>query len=314
MRIICRISFLDKATGEEILKSAREEKVYMGTIPLMTTYGTFVINGVERVVVSQLHRSPGLIFDHDKGKTHSSGKLLYASRVIPYRGSWLDFEFDHKDLVYIRIDRRRKLYASILLKALGMANQEILETFYESETYSVIPQGFSLKINSRRLMGRISPVEIKDKDGKETIVEKGQRITARHIRLIDSNKTKTITLDSDGLDGLITAEDIIDKETGELLIPCNSVIDETIVKAIQEKKLKEIKVLYINELESGPYISETLRSDTTTSQLEALAEIYRMMRPGEPPTKEAATNLFENLFFNPEKYDLSDVGLSLIHI
>ena len=207
-----------------------------------------------------------------------------------------------------------------------MANQEILETFYESETYSITPQGFSLKINSRRLMGRISPVEIKDKDGKETIVEKGQRITARHIRLIDSNKIKTISLDSEDLNGLITAEDIINKETGELLISCNSVIDETIVKAIQEQKLREIKVLYINELESGPYISETLRSDTTTSQLEALAEIYRMMRPGEPPTKEAATNLFENLFFNSEKYDLSDVGrmkfnkrlgrdeLSLIHI
>ena len=227
MRIICRISFLDKTTGEEILKSAREEKVYMGTIPLMTTYGTFVINGVERVVVSQLHRSPGLIFDHDKGKTHSSGKLLYASRVIPYRGSWLDFEFDHKDLVYIRIDRRRKLLASILLKALGMANQEILETFYESETYSVTPQGFSLKINSRRLMGRISPVEIKDKDGKDTIVEKGQRITARHIRLIDSNKIKTISLDSEGLNGLITAEDIINKETGELLISCNSAVSYT---------------------------------------------------------------------------------------
>ena len=308
MRIICRISFLDKTTGEEILKSAREEKVYMGTIPLMTTYGTFVINGVERVVVSQLHRSPGLIFDHDKGKTHSSGKLLYASRVIPYRGSWLDFEFDHKDLVYIRIDRRRKLLASILLKALGMTNQEILETFYESETYTITPQGFSLKINSRRLMGRISPVEIKDKDGKETIVEKGQRITARHIRLIDSNKIKTISLDLEGLNGLITAEDTINKETGELLIPCNSIIDENIIKIFQEQKLKEIKVLYINELESGPYISETLRSDTTSSQLEALAEIYRMMRPGEPPTKEAATNLFENLFFNSEKYDLSDVG------
>ena len=169
----------------------------------------------------------------------------------PYRGSWLDFEFDHKDLVYIRIDRRRKLLASILLKALGMANQEILETFYESETYSVTPQGFSLKINSRRLMGRISPVEIKDKDGKDTIVEKGQRITARHIRLIDSNKIKTISLDSEGLNGLITAEDIINKETGELLISCNSVIDETIVKAIQEQKLKEIKVLYINELNQG---------------------------------------------------------------
>ena len=173
-----------------------------------------------------------------------------------------------------------------------MANQEILETFYESEAYSLTPQGFSLKINSRRLMGRISPVEIKDKNGKETIVEKGQRITARHIRLIDSNKIKTISLDSEGLNGLITAEDIINKETGELLISCNSVIDETIVKAIQEQKLKEIKVLYINELESGPYISETLRSDTTTSQLEALAEIYRMMRPGEPPTKEDSNKSF----------------------
>ena len=271
LHIWCRITFIDKTTGEENLKSARDEKVYMGTMPLMTEHGTFVINGTERVVVSQLHRSPGLIFDHDKGKTHSSGKLLYSSRVIPYRGSWLDFEFDHKDLIYIRIDRRRKLYASILLKSLGMTPKEILDIFYEQETYSLNKKGlYSLALNSQKLVGRLAPVDIVAKD-KSVIIEAGKRITARHIRLIESNKIKTLDLPKEALIGLTLADDI-------------------------------------NELESGPYVSETLRADTSATNLEALAEIYRMMRPGEPPTKEAATLLFENLFFNPEKYDLSDVG------
>ena len=304
--IRCRIIFIDKTTGEENLKSAREEEVYMGTIPLMTEHGTFVINGTERVVVSQLHRSPGLIFDHDRGKTHSSGKLLYSSRVIPYRGSWLDFEFDHKDLVYIRIDRRRKLYATILLRALGLTSQEILEKFYEKETYLIGSNSYSLKVIPRRMVGKIAPSDIKGSQG--VIIEAGKRITARHIRLIESSKLKTLEVPKESLFSQTIAEDIIDPATGEIAISCNTLIDEEVLLKLKELKLKEVNVLYINELESGPYISDTLRSDTTSNSLEALAEIYRMMRPGEPPTKEAATLLFENLFFNADKYDLSDVG------
>ena len=304
--IRCRIIFIDKTTGEENLKSAREEEVYMGTVPLMTEHGTFVINGTERVVVSQLHRSPGLIFDHDRGKTHSSGKLLYSSRVIPYRGSWLDFEFDHKDLVYIRIDRRRKLYATILLRAIGFTSQEILEKFYEKETYLIGSNSYSLKVVPRRMVGKIAPSDIKGTQG--VIIEAGKRITARHIRLIESSKIKTLEVPKESLFNQTIAEDIIDPSTGEIAIACNTLIDEEVLLKLSELKLKEINVLYINELESGPYISDTLRSDTTSNSLEALAEIYRMMRPGEPPTKEAATLLFENLFFNADKYDLSDVG------
>jgi DNA-directed RNA polymerase subunit beta len=304
--IRCRIIFIDKTTGEENLKSAREEEVYMGTVPLMTEHGTFVINGTERVVVSQLHRSPGLIFDHDRGKTHSSGKLLYSSRVIPYRGSWLDFEFDHKDLVYIRIDRRRKLYATILLRAIGFTSQEILEKFYEKETYLIGSNSYSLKVIPRRMVGKIAPSDIKGTQG--VIIEAGKRITARHIRLIESSKIKTLDVPKESLFNQTIAEDIIDPSTGEIAISCNTLIDEEVLLKLSELKLKEINVLYINELESGPYISDTLRSDTTSNSLEALAEIYRMMRPGEPPTKEAATLLFENLFFNADKYDLSDVG------
>ena len=308
LHIWCRITFIDKSTGEENLKSARDERVYMGTMPLMTEHGTFVINGTERVVVSQLHGSPGLIFDHDKGKTHSSGKLLYSSRVIPYRGSWLDFEFDHKDLVYIRIDRRRKLYASILLKSLGLTSQEILDTFYENESYTANRNGnYTLTLNTQKLVGRLAPIDILSKDGS-VIIEQGKRITARHIRLIESNKKKTLELPKEALYGLALSKDYIDEASGEILFACNSLIDEELLAALEEAKIKEISVLYINELESGPYISDTLRADTTATSLEALAEIYRMMRPGEPPTKEAATLLFENLFFNADKYDLSDVG------
>ena len=309
LNIWCRITFIDKSTGEENLKSAKDERVYMGTMPLMTEHGTFVINGTERVVVSQLHRSPGLIFDHDKGKTHSSGKLLYSSRVIPYRGSWLDFEFDHKDLVYIRIDRRRKLYASILLKSLGLTPQEILDNFYENESYTFNKDGsYTLPVNTQKLAGRLAPVDIVSPKDKSLIIEQGKRITARHIRQIDSNKIKNLSLPREALYGLALSKDYIDENSGEILFSCNSLIDEELLTAMEEAKIKVVSVLYINELESGPYISDTLRADTTATNLEALAEIYRMMRPGEPPTKEAATLLFENLFFNPEKYDLSAVG------
>ena len=305
LHINCDLFFTDKETGK--LKEGKSQKVYMGTTPLMTDHGSFVINGTERVVVSQLHRSPGLFFDHDKGKSHSSGKVLYSARVIPYRGSWLDFEFDAKDLVYVRIDRRRKLFASILLKALGFSNQDILESFYETEIFKIKPNNtYQLQLIPKRLMGRITPMDISYRD--EVIVKKGERISARHIRKIESTKIKHLEYEQNSMEGLVLAKDIVDKTTGEILLECNSIIDEEILNTLQTLGLKEVQTLYINDLESGPYMADTLRADSTTNDIEALVEIYRMMRPGEPPTKEAATTLFNSLFFNPERYDLSDVG------
>ena len=305
LHINCDLFFIDKET--EKLKEGKSQKVYLGTVPLMTDHGSFVINGTERVVVSQLHRSPGLFFDHDKGKSHSSGKVLYGARVIPYRGSWLDFEFDAKDLVYVRIDRRRKLFASILLKALGFSNQDILESFYETEIFKIKPNNtYQLQLIPKRLMGRVTPMDISYRG--EVIVKKGERISARHIRKIESTKLKHLEYEQNSMEGLVLAKDIVDKTTGEILIGCNSIIDEEVLDTLQTLGLKEVQTLYINDLESGPYMADTLRADSTTNDIEALVEIYRMMRPGEPPTKEAATTLFNNLFFNPERYDLSDVG------
>ena len=305
LHINCDLFFIDKDSGK--LKEGKSQSVYMGTVPLMTKYGTFVINGTERVVVSQLHRSPGLFFDHDKGKSHSSGKVLYGARVIPYRGSWLDFEFDAKDLVYVRIDRRRKLLATILLKALKLTNQEILEKFYETEIYKVKKNEiFQLQVIPRRLMGKIAPVDIVAKG--EVILKKGERISARHIRKIESAKLKTLDLSKEGIFGQVLAKDLLDKSTGEIVLEANTLIDEESMEVLETLNLKELETLYINDIEAGPYMADTLRADATTNEIEALVEIYRMMRPGEPPTKEAATTLFTNLFFNPERYDLSAVG------
>ena len=304
LHIYCNLFFIDKET--EKLKEGKSERVYMGTIPIMTDNGTFIINGTERVVVSQLHRSPGLFFDHDKGKSHPSGKVLYGARIIPARGSWLDFEFDAKDLVYVRIDRRRKLLATILLKALEYTDQAILESFYDTETFKVKGDLFELQLDAKKLMGKITPIDIKQ--GSDLIIKKGDRITARHIRKIESSKIKSLNYSDEALLGLVTAKDIFSKTTGEVVLPCNTVIDEEVLSTIKELGLKDLQTLYINDLESGPYMADTLRSDSTTNDIEALVEIYRMMRPGEPPTKEAAMTLFTGLFFNPERYDLSPVG------
>ena len=305
LHINCDLFFIDKDSGK--LKEGKSQSVYMGTVPLMTEHGTFIINGTERVVVSQLHRSPGLFFDHDKGKSHSSGKVLYGARVIPYRGSWLDFEFDAKDLVFVRIDRRRKLLATILLKALKLTNQEILEKFYETEVYKIKKdQIFQLQVIPRRLMGKIAPVDISAKG--ELILKKGERISARHIRKIESAKLKTLDLPSEAMYGQVLAKDLLDKATGEIVLEANTLIDEESMEILESQNLNEIEALYINDIEAGPYMADTLRADATTNEIEALVEIYRMMRPGEPPTKEAATTLFTNLFFNPERYDLSAVG------
>ncbi|MDE0841194.1 MAG: DNA-directed RNA polymerase subunit beta [Porticoccaceae bacterium] len=307
LRVRVRLVIYDKESTNKAIKDIKEQEVYLGEIPLMTDNGTFIINGTERVIVSQLHRSPGVIFDHDKGKTHSSGKLLYTARVIPYRGSWLDFEFDPKDLLYVRIDRRRKLPATILLRALGYSSEEILATFFDSSVFNYKNNTFSLDLDPERLRGEIAVFDIKDNSG-EVVVQKGRRITARHIRQLEKDKVATLEVPEEYLLGRALASDIADPKTGELLFECNSEITAEILQSLIDAGIKKIETLYTNDLDCGPFISDTLRADPSRTQLEALVEIYRMMRPGEPPTKESAENLFYNLFFNIERYDLSSVG------
>jgi DNA-directed RNA polymerase subunit beta len=307
LRVKVRLKIYDKESSNKAVKEVKEQEVYMGEIPLMTENGTFVINGTERVVVSQLHRSPGVFFDHDRGKTHSSGKLLYSARVIPYRGSWLDFEFDPKDAVFVRIDRRRKLPATIILRALEYSSEEILDMFFEKNVFHVKKDGFSVDLRADRMRGDVSSFEIKGRDG-EVLVEVGRRITARHVRLLEESGLKRLDVPREYLLERVTSKDLVDEESGEILLPCNSIITEEVLDQLLEAGVKEIETIYTNDLDQGPYISDTLRIDPTSNKLEALVEIYRMMRPGEPPTKEAAENLFTNLFFSTERYDLSDVG------
>ena len=307
LRVKVRLIIYDKDSSNKAIKDIKEQEVYMGEIPLMTDNGTFVINGIERVVVSQLHRSPGVFFDHDKGKTHSSGKLLYSARVIPMRGSWLDFEFDPKDCVFVRIDRRRKLPATILLKALGYTSEEILATFFDTDRFQIEDEGYSLELIANRLRGETAQFNIATKSGK-TIIEEGTRITARHIRDMDKAKLTKLDVPTEYVCDHVLAEDIVDGETGEIVVPCNTTITEEILDQLRELGLKSFNTIYTNDLDHGPWISDTLKVDPTTNRLEALVEIYRMMRPGEPPTKEAAENLFTNLFFAPERYDLTAVG------
>ena len=308
LRALVRLIIYDKdaPAGTQKIKDIKEQEVYMGELPLMTDNGTFVINGTERVIVSQLHRSPGVFFDHDKGKTHSSGKLLFNSRVIPYRGSWLDMEFDPKDCLFVRIDRRRKLPATILLRALGYENEQILDMFFETNTFHVSGREFKLDLIPERLRGEAATFDIKVK-GK-VIVEEGRRITARHIRELDKAGVKTLVVPEEYLVGKILAHSIVDEGTGEIIANANDELTPELLEQILNTGVKQLNTLFVNDLDRGPYISNTLRIDTTTSELEAQIEIYRMMRPGEPPTKEAAQNLFKNLFFTLERYDLSLVG------
>ena len=307
LRVRVRLVIYDKESTNKAIKDIREQEVYLGEIPLMTDNGTFIINGTERVIVSQLHRSPGVIFDHDKGKTHSSGKLLYTARVIPYRGSWLDFEFDPKDLLYVRIDRRRKLPATILLRALGYNSEEILDRFFDTSIFHYKKEAFTLELDPERLRGEIAAFDIIDKKGG-VVVAKGRRITARHIRELEKGKVTTLQVTQEYMLGRALAKDIADPKTGELLLECNTEITEENLALMIEAGITDIETLYTNDLDCGPFISDTLRADPSRTQLEALVEIYRMMRPGEPPTKESAENLFYNLFFNLERYDLSSVG------
>ena len=309
LRVLCRLVIYDKASGDNrVVKDIKEQEVYMGELPLMTGNGTFIINGTERVIVSQLHRSPGVFFDHDRGKTHSSGKLLFSARVIPYRGSWLDFEFDAKDCVFTRIDRRRKLPASIILRALGYTTEEILEAFFEMHVVTMTKAKMSFELVPARLRGETLGFDLKA--GKKVIVEAGRRINAKHVRQLEKAEVSKIEVPDEFLLGKVLAHDLIDKETGEAyeMLKANDEITEENIEKLLEVRPKEVKFIYTNDLDRGPYISNTLRIDQTSNQLEAQVEIYRMMRPGEPPTKEAAQTLFNNLFFTEDRYDLSAVG------
>ncbi|MDB2357024.1 DNA-directed RNA polymerase subunit beta [Gammaproteobacteria bacterium] len=306
LRIVVRLVIYDRDTNFQEVKDVKEGEVFMGEVPLMTENGSFVINGTERVVVNQLHRSPGVFFDHDKGKTHSSGKVLYSARIIPYRGSWLDFEFDPKDNLFCRIDRRRKIPATIILKAMDMGTEEILQQFYEIDTVQMDKAGVSIELIPSRLRGQTLPVDLKIKS--KVIVEANKRITARHVRELEQAKISSLKVEDDFLIGKVLAKDIFNQETGEVLVSANTEVDNSIIELLREANIAEIHTLYINDLDKGPYISTTLRADPTSNRLEALVEIYRMMRPGEPPTKDSAEQLFQNLFFNHERYDLSEVG------
>ncbi|MBT3010628.1 MAG: DNA-directed RNA polymerase subunit beta [Candidatus Thiodiazotropha sp. (ex Lucina aurantia)] len=308
LRVLVRLVIYDKEApaGSKVVKDIREQEVYMGELPLMTDTGTFVINGTERVIVSQLHRSPGVFFDHDRGKTHSSGKLLFSARVIPYRGSWLDFEFDPKDNVFVRIDRRRKLPATILLRALGYDAEQILEMFFETDTFSLTKKTLKVDLVPERLRGETVSFDIKV--SSKVIVEAGRRITARHIRDLEKAGVKKLDVPRDFVYGKVLAHNVVDKETGELIAEANTEITDELFERLVENGVKKLNTLFTNDLDHGAFISDTLRIDPTTNELEAQVEIYRMMRPGEPPTKEAAQNLFNNLFFTSDRYDLSAVG------
>jgi len=307
LRVKLRLVLFDKEAAPGTVKDIKEQEVYMGEIPLMTDNGTFVINGTERVIVSQLHRSPGVFFDHDKGKTHSSGKVLYNARVIPYRGSWLDFEFDPKDNLFVRIDRRRKLPASIILRALEYSTEEILAMFFENVQIRFEEDKTFMAVVPDRLRGETAQFDIIDSEGN-VLVEHGRRISARHTRSLEQAKITELEVPAEYVLNRVISNNIIDETTGELVANANDELTLDLIEKLKAANINEFNTLYINELDHGAYISTTLRVDSTNDRLEALVEIYRMMRPGEPPTKDAAEALFENLFFAEERYDLSTVG------
>ncbi|WP_296558588.1 DNA-directed RNA polymerase subunit beta [Pigmentiphaga sp.] len=307
LRAKVRLVLLDREASKPTVKEVKEQEVYMGEIPLMTSTGSFVINGTERVIVSQLHRSPGVFFEHDRGKTHSSGKLLFSARVIPYRGSWLDFEFDPKDILFFRVDRRRKMPVTILLKAIGMTPESILAHFFSFDSFELASEGGLMEFVPDRWKGEVARFDINDKSGS-VIVAKDKRINAKHIRDLVAAETKRISVPEDFLLGRALARNVVDPETGEIVAHANEELTEALLNKLRENNVREIQTLYTNDLDQGPYISQTLRVDETTDQTAARVAIYRMMRPGEPPTEEAVEALFQRLFFNEETYDLSRVG------
>ncbi len=293
--------------SNKVVREVKEQEVYMGEVPLMTDYGSFIINGTERVIVSQLHRSPGVFFEHDKGKTHSSGKLLFSSRIIPYRGSWLDFEFDPKDILYFRVDRRRKMPVTILLKSIGLNPEQILAHFFSFDNFRVMDVGAQMEFVAERLKGEVARFDITDKDGK-VVVEKDKRVTARHVKQLEASGTQFISVPEDFLVGRVVAKNMVDPDTGEIIAKANDELTDALLKKLRAAGIKELQCLFTNELSEGAYISQTLALDETADQFAARVAIYRMMRPGEPPTEDAVESLFNRLFYSADTYDLSRVG------
>jgi len=311
IKVVIRLVVWDvnEETGVQSIRDVKEQEVYFGEIPLMTDSGTFIINGTERVIVSQLHRSPGVFFDHDKGKTHSSGKLLYSARVIPYRGSWLDFEFDHKDILYVRIDRRRKLYATVLLRALGYSTEELLNYFYDTEVIHFEPsKKYSRQVNYELLVGQRATRDIKHPKTKEVLVKKNRKFTKGAIRKLQESGVDVLPIDIDELIGKVSAKDVIDESTGEVLLQCNEELSESKLDELRDRGVEKVEVLFIDNLNVGPYLRTTLLADKLQGPDEAVMEIYRRLRPGDQPALDSAQTLFHNLFFNAERYDLSRVG------
>ena len=307
LRAKVRLVIMDREASKPTVKEVKEQEVYMGEIPLMTTTGSFIVNGTERVIVSQLHRSPGVFFEHDRGKTHSSGKLLFSARIIPYRGSWLDFEFDAKDILYFRVDRRRKMPVTILLKAIGMMPEQILETFFVFDHFQLMNEGALMTLVPERLKGEIARFDLTDKEGK-VIVAAEKRITARHIKQIQEAGLTQISVPEDFLIGRMLAKDVLDPDTGEVLARANEELTQDLINKLRENDVTKIETLYTNDLDAGPYISQTLRQDDSADRISARIAIYRMMRPGEPPTEDAVEALFNRLFYSADTYDLSKVG------
>ena len=302
---------VDQQTGSRSIKNVKEQEVYFGEIPLMTINGTFMINGTERVIVSQLHRSPGVFFEHDKGKTHASGKLLYSARVIPYRGSWVDLEFDPRDVLYVRIDRRRKFHATVLLRALGMTTEDLLNYYYKSDTLVFDGRKPALLFNPGHLIGAKVSADVRDPKSNDIIVKEGKKFTRPILRQMEAAKMKQVPDRVwEEIFGRVAAHDIVDPQTKEVLVECNQEITQEKLDLIRDKGIHQIDVLFIDESSVGPYLRNTLLQDRIKSPQDAILEIYRRLRPGDPPTVESATNFFNNLFFNPDRYDLSKVGRS----
>jgi DNA-directed RNA polymerase subunit beta len=307
LRARVRLVIMDREAAKPTVKEVKEQEVYMGEIPLMTTNGSFIVNGTERVIVSQLHRSPGVFFEHDRGKTHSSGKLLFSARIIPYRGSWLDFEFDPKDVLYFRVDRRRKMPVTILLKSIGLTHEQILAHFFVFDHFQLMPEGALMELVPDRMRGEIARFDIADRDGN-VIVAKDKRINAKHIRDMEAAGLKRISVPEDYVLARLLATNVVDPETGEIVAKANDELTEDLLKKMRIAGIKEFKTLYTNDLDQGPFMSQTLRADDTADQTGARIAIYRMMRPGEPPTEEAVEALFNRLFYSEDAYDLSKVG------
>jgi DNA-directed RNA polymerase subunit beta len=299
---------IDEETGAKSVKDIKEQDVYMGDIPLMTNNGTFVVNGTERVIVSQMHRSPGVFFDHDKGKTHSSGKLLFAARIIPYRGSWLDIEFDAKDIVYARIDRRRKIPVTSLLLALGIDGEEVLRTFYRQIVYKRAKEGWRVPFDANRMRGYKAVNDLVDADSGKVVVEAGKKLTVRQARQLAEKGLKALRVSDEELIGHYIAEDLVNPKTGEIYVEAGEEITEKNLKVLNEAGYKELPLLDIDHVNVGAYIRNTLHVDKNMTREEALFDIYRVMRPGEPPTVDTAETMFNSLFFDSERYDLSAVG------